>query len=130
MKYLHTGLCSSSEKNADLFFQDVLGLAKSESFVFPAELIKGIFGINSEMKAVNYKAEGIRFEVFIDPSYKARYLSMAHSGLEVENLTEFLKKCEDKRIKVSRTPKGDSFVIFITDPDGNLFEIKEKKPGV
>ena len=45
----------------------------------------------------------------------------------VENLPEFLRKCEQRQFGVVRAPKGASLITFVKDADGNLFEIKEEK---
>ena len=127
MRSMHAGLGASSERNADVFFHELLGLSKHGPAVLPAELCRGVFGINRELTVFNYKAEGIHYEVFIDPAFRGGVPTVVHTCLEVDGLEEFLKRCAEKRICVSRTPKGDSFVIFISDLDGNLYEIKERK---
>jgi catechol 2,3-dioxygenase-like lactoylglutathione lyase family enzyme len=127
MRILHIGLGASSEKNADLFFQGLLGLEKTAPVCLAAELGRGIFAINRELKVINYKGEGIHFEVFIDPLYRPAEQTVIHACLELDDQPGFLKKYSEAGLKVSRTPKGDAFVIFISDRDGNLFEIKQKK---
>jgi catechol 2,3-dioxygenase-like lactoylglutathione lyase family enzyme len=127
MRMLHIGVGAASEKNADLFFRELLGLAKAEPYDLPAELSRSIFAIDRELTIVNYAAEGIRYEVFIDPLYRAPVPSVLHSCLEVDDLAGFLARCGAAGLKVTRTPRGDSFVTFISDFDGNLFEVKEKK---
>jgi len=127
MRMLHIGVGSASEKNADFFFHELLGLAKSEPYILPAELSRDIFAIERELAIINYSAEGIRYEAFIDPLYKAPEPTVLHSCLEVDDLAGLLARCGDAGLKVRRTPRGDSFVTFISDLDGNLFEVKEKK---
>ena len=127
MRILHTGLGASSERNADLFFQELLGLVKAAPVSLSAALCRSIFAINRELRVINYKAEGIHFEVFIDPLYRAPEQTILHTCLEVDDQAGFLKKCGETGLKVSRTPKGDSFVSFISDFDGNPYEIKERK---
>jgi catechol 2,3-dioxygenase-like lactoylglutathione lyase family enzyme len=127
MRILHIGVGASSEKNADLFFQDLLGLEKAVPYSLAAELGRGIFAINRELSVIHYKAESIDYEVFIDPMYQAPQPSVLHSCLEVDDQAGFLERCGAAGFKVNRNPKGDSFVTFISDFDGNLFEVKEKK---
>jgi len=125
MRILHTGLGASCVSNADLFFQQLLGLEKGAPAIVAAELCRAIFAIDRELTIINYTAEGIRFEVFIDPSYRAPEQTVLHSCIEVDDQAEFLQKCAANGLKVSRTPKGNSFVSFVSDLDGNLYEIKE-----
>ena len=127
MNMLHIGVGSASEANADLFFRDLLGLAKSEPYRLPAELGRAIFAIDRGLTIVNYAAEGIRYEAFIDPLYRAPEPTVLHSCLEVDDLAGFLARCAAAGLKVKRTPRGDSFVTFISDLDGNLFEVKGKQ---
>ena len=127
MRMLHVGLGASSERNADLFFQELLGLAKAAPVILPAELGRGIFAIDRELFIINYTAEGIRYEVFIDPLYRAPEPTVLHSCLEVDDLAGFLARCGEAGLKVKRTPRGDSSVTFISDLDGNLYEVKERK---
>jgi|WetSurMetagenome_2_1015567.scaffolds.fasta_scaffold830404_1 catechol 2,3-dioxygenase-like lactoylglutathione lyase family enzyme len=127
MRVLHIGVGSSSERNADLFFRDLLGLAKAEPYGLPVELSRSIFAIDRELTISNYAAEGMRYEVFVDPLYRAPVPSVLHSCLEVDDLAGFLARCGAAGVKVKRTPRGDSFVTFISDLDGNLFEVKGKQ---
>jgi catechol 2,3-dioxygenase-like lactoylglutathione lyase family enzyme len=127
MHILHVGLGASSERNADLFFKELLGLVKDAAVSLAAELGRSIFAINRELRIIHYKAEEIHFEVFIDPLFRAPEQSVLHTCLEVDDQAGFLKKCGAAGLKTSRTPKGDSFVSFISDFDGNSYEIKQKK---
>lgn len=127
MRILHIGVGASSEGNADRFFRDLLGLAKAEPYVLPAGLSRSIFAIERELAVINYSAEGVRCEVFVDPLYRAPAPTVLHSCFEVDDQAGLLERCAAAGLRVSRTPRGDSFVAFVADPDGNLFEIKEKK---
>jgi hypothetical protein len=127
MRIVHLGLGASCERNADLFFQELLGLEKAAPVILAAELCRSIFAINRELKVISYKAAGIHFEVFIDPLYRAPEQTVSHACLEVDDQAGLLKKCSDASLKVNRTARGDSFVSFVSDCDGNLYEIKERK---
>ncbi|HEX7502007.1 MAG TPA: VOC family protein [Acidobacteriota bacterium] len=127
MRIIHIGMGASSEKNADLFFQDLLGLGKAAPVSLASKFSRSIFAIDRELKIIHYTDAAVHFEVFIDPSYKAPEPTVLHSCLEVDDQAGFLKKCAELGLKVNRIPRGDSFIIFITDLDGNLFEVKGKK---
>jgi len=127
MRLLHVGLGAASESNADLFFQRLLGLEKGAPVVLSAALCRSIFAVDRELKLIHYRAEGIHFEVFIDPLYRAPERTVLHACLEVNDPAGFLKKCGEAGLKVSRTPRGDASVTFVSDLDGNLFEVKERK---
>jgi catechol 2,3-dioxygenase-like lactoylglutathione lyase family enzyme len=127
MRILHIGVGASSEKNADLFFQDLLGLGKAAAVTLAAKLSRSIFAVDRELKIIHYTDDAVHFEVFIDPSYKAPAPTVLHSCLEVDDQAGLLARCAELGLKVSRTPRGDAFIIFISDLDGNLFEVKGKK---
>jgi catechol 2,3-dioxygenase-like lactoylglutathione lyase family enzyme len=46
--------------------------------------------------------------------------------LEVGDAEALLGRCGEAGLKVRKAPRGDSFVVFVEDEDGNLFEIKQK----
>ena len=60
----HVALTCSSEEKADKFYQDLLGLQKSEPKIIPPALSKALFDINSELKIINYLDENLHFEIF------------------------------------------------------------------
>jgi catechol 2,3-dioxygenase-like lactoylglutathione lyase family enzyme len=125
MEILHVGLVASSEENADRFFKDVLGLEKSEPKILDEKLTRAIFGFNQELLMIRYQTESGFYEIFVQPGYQAPQNQVAHSCLKVDNLTGFVEKCRHAGVKVNEVPKGSSVVTFISDFDGNLFEMKE-----
>ena len=124
----HVALASSSEENADRFFGGLLGLKKAEPKILPASLSQGLFGIDAELKVINYANDRCRFEIFILPG--GRTLNEAarveHVCLEIDGLEEFLKRCGRLSLRIIRVPKGDSLLTFVADDDGHLFELKER----
>ena len=51
---------------------------------------------------------------------------IAHSCIQVNNLKDFISKCKNAHLKVTEVQKETgSIVTFISDYDGNLFEVKE-----
>jgi catechol 2,3-dioxygenase-like lactoylglutathione lyase family enzyme len=120
----HVALTSSSEKNADTFYADLLGLTKSEPKALPLDLSKAIFNLDRKLVMINYHDEQVHFEIFITPSRGKNCPKIEHTCLEVDNLQEFLEKCRRLNLDIARIPKGDKTLTFIKDFDGNLFEIK------
>lgn len=126
MKIRHYGLACSCEETADRFYEKLLGLKKSESEAVPAVLSETFFGIPGDLTFVHYSGEGIDFEVFFHQTGRPPAGSIAHVCLEVEGLESFLQRCRATDIPVIRAPRGDQWITFIRDYDGNLFEIKEE----
>ena len=125
MKLIHTGLAASSEEKADRFFIDILGLEKSEPKIIDKKLSHALFGINDELLMTHYQGEAVDYEIFIYQEYKAHEKQIAHSCIKVTDLEKIVNKCKDAGLKVIEVPKGSVVVTFISDYDGNLFEVKE-----
>jgi catechol 2,3-dioxygenase-like lactoylglutathione lyase family enzyme len=124
MKALHYGLACSSEDTADRFYEKFLGLKKSEPKNIPAALCQPLFGISSDLTVINYAGGGVHFEIFIHPSPRPSCGSPTHVCLEVETLDTFIERGQAMGVPVIRVAKGDGWITFIQDYDGNLLEIK------
>ena len=125
MKIIHTGIAASSEEKADRFFIDILGLEKSMPKTLDKKLAQAIFGINSELLIIHYQGENVHYEILVYKEYKAPEKQIAHSCIQVIELINFVNKCRDAGLKVVEVPKDSVVVTFISDYDGNLFEVKE-----
>lgn len=128
MKVRHYGLACRSEQTADRFYEKFLGLKKSEPKTVSAALCKAVFGLARDLAVLNYAGEGVSFEVFVHEGEPSAARSPNHICLEVENLEAFLERCRTMDVPVIRVPRGEQWITFIRDFDGNLFEIKEVKP--
>jgi catechol 2,3-dioxygenase-like lactoylglutathione lyase family enzyme len=125
VKMQHVALVCSSEKNADQFYMELLGLEKSVPKILSTELVRAIFNIKSEMTVINYIGEKVRFEIFIaDPGNARDAIPLPHVCLEVKAIDSLVEKCRTMGFEVILAPKGDRILTFILDHDRNLFEIK------
>jgi len=124
MRVRHYGLACRSEETADRFYEELLGLKKSERKTVPAALAEPLFGLSRDLEVLNYADEGVHFEVFIQEREPSVVVSPAHICLEVEDFDAFLERCRALNVPVSRAPRGDRWITFVQDYDGNLFEIK------
>ena len=121
----HVALVCSSEKNADRFYMELLGLEKSVPKILSAELVRAIFNIESEMTVINYAGEKVRFEIFIaDQGNAPDAIPLPHVCLEVKEIDKLVEKCRAMGFEVILAPKGERILTFILDHDRNLFEIK------
>ena len=75
---------------------------------------------------INYSNESLCFEIFIDDGHPGKIHPIEHVLLEVEDLADFLERCRRAQASIRTIPRGDSALIFVSDEDNNLFEIKEK----
>ncbi len=125
MKIIHSGLAASSEENADRFFIGILGLEKSIPKILDKNLAQAIFGINNELLIIHYQGGAVHYEILVYQDYKAPEKQIAHSCIQVTDLIHIVNTCRDAGLKVVEVPKGQVVVTFVSDYDGNLFELKE-----
>jgi len=120
----HVALECSSEEAADKFYETLLGLRKMPSKIIPSALSKKIFNLDIEYKVTIYMDDNIQFEIFVSNQKRHEHRKVEHVCLEVDELESFLKKCKALEVKILQIPRGESYLTFISDYDGNLFEIK------
>ena len=120
----HVALTCSSEEKSDKFYKSLLELQKSESKIIPPALSKALFDIDTELKIINYRNESLHFEIFFTGHNNSSIRRIEHVCLEVDDLDVFLEKCRTLQVKVVQVPKEEKLLTFISDDDGNLFEIK------
>ena len=119
----HVALVCRSEENADRFYKDLLGLKKQEPKTIPASLSAAIFHIESEFTLINYIGDRCHFEIFLSDRAPGDTRPIDHTCLDVGDLSAFIEKCRDLEVTVIQAPKGEKILTFVTDYDGNLFEI-------
>ena len=125
MRLHHVGLVCSSQERADRFYEDILGLEKIKTLELTEDFTEQIFHTSQRCLMIFYGNEGLAVEVFVPEEPPARKAPFEHICLEVKERDAFLKKCQDNGLEVRRIPKGDTFLAFVADFDGNLFEVKE-----
>lgn len=122
----HVALVCGSEDKCNTFYGQLLGLTKTDSKILPRELSRQIFELDSELKIINYAGDDIHFEIFIAGRKSLDHKRIEHVCIEIEEMESFFERCQSLGVKVLKIPKGDKLLVFITDYDGNLFEIKAK----
>ncbi len=126
MRLHHAALVSSSETNADKFYEDVLKLKKIKTTVLKRELALSIFKIDAECSLLLYGNDNFAIEVFVPNRIPFNKEPFRHLCLEVEDREEFLARCRSAGLDINLVPRGDTQICFVQDLDGNLFEVKQK----
>ncbi len=126
MDFIHAGLAASSEEKADRFYAGILGLEKSLPKTLNKDLAQNIFGIDDELLILNYRDKNVHYEILVYQDYKAPEKQIAHTCIQAAGLKDIVNKCSGVGLKVVQIPKGDIVLTFISDYDGNLFELKEQ----
>ena len=125
MKLNHTSVVCSSEEKAERFYGEILGLERVKDFVLDEDLTRAIFDREGECRIIGYGSEEFTIEVFIPsrtPEEARR--PFVHICLEADDPEKLLSSCRKEGLEVRRVPRGEKEVCFVSDPDGNLFEIK------
>ena len=123
----HTALVCASEKNADRFYKQLLGLNKEKPKILPQSLSMAIFNVAAELKIINYTGEGAHFEIFIYTDKGCRTKQIEHTCIEVNDRKAFFEACREHELDVNRVQKGEKTLLFVNDFDGNLFEVKNRQ---
>ena len=124
----HAGLCCRTAENADRFYGGVLGLENRGTKSVPAALARALFGLDRDLTVRIFSNERLYLEIFIlEGPGPAAAPPPAHLCVETDDLARFLERCRSYGVPVVRAPKGDAWLTFIRDDDGNLFEVKEAK---
>ena len=125
MKLHHVAVICSSEENSDHFYGRGLGLEKIKKYTLSSDLAEQIFNTPYECQIIFYANKDLAVEVFIPTTSAEKVPHFVHLCLEIEKREQFIGRCQSLGIAVNRVQKGESFLYFIEDVDGNLFEIKE-----
>ncbi len=125
MKMRHVALHCERPENCDRFYKDLLGFKETGSKTVSADLMERIFGLSVCHMIRYYAVSGCDLEIFIGPRPAAESRGVAHLCIDVGKREPFLDKCRRFGVEILRIPKPDGTdLIFITDFDGNRFEIK------
>jgi len=125
MKLLHAALVCETREKSDRFYRALLGLEEMGTKTVSADLMHRLFGVDTPYTLVLYGNADFCLEIFIGPRPAPRPAGVEHLCLEVENPAAFLETCARSNVSILRIPKPDGTdLVFITDFDGNRFEIK------
>lgn len=124
-KIIHVALTYNDKKQADIFFNKILGITLEKEYTLTKELSKSIFGINEEVLILVYSNKNSYFEIFITDKKVINFYN--HICIEISNYDDFINHCKQNNITPIFVKKGLKTLTFIRDFAGNLFEIKEKR---
>ncbi len=128
MRLEHAALVCGSQKKAETFYQGILGLRKAKSQTLDREMAKKIFDQPFACDITLYKNQDLAVEVFVPHGeVEIRPGGFSHLCLKVDDREAFMEACRDAGLEVRRIPRGDGFLVFVKDFDGNLFEIKGRE---
>ncbi len=129
MKLNHIALVCTSQENARIFYQKILGLENLYSFVVPKVLSKEIFGFDKDIKILKLGNKNLTLEIFLVDKKHLSQSTFEHVCIEVDDRENLIKRCKEENLKIIKIEREKGFTLFIRDFDRNFFEIKEKTSG-
>ena len=126
----HIGLFAENPASLIDFYVDTLGFERGEVRDVSAELMRPIFGLDADAVMTKLLYGEVTIEVFdfpgIAPDTRSdRTPGLNHWGLNVEDKAAFCDAAEARGAEIIRVPRGDRFILFIRDPEGNRIEVFE-----
>ena len=126
----HIGIFTNNSKKLLSFYTKKLGFKNENESILPKRIIKSIFGISFDCKFIKLVSGNMMIEIFEPLSARMRKrinksMGYNHWGYCVADKIQFVKKLKRKGVNIIEVKRNDHVVYFITDPDGNLIEIRE-----
>ena len=118
----HIGIVNRDKKQAELFYEEFLGLEKIREFTVPKELSYQLFLIPEDIKVIVFEKDDVKIEVFILKEFTP--VNISHSCLYLKNFSKILKRAEKYGVEIIKGKTKEKTIYFIKDFSGNLFEIK------
>ncbi len=113
------------EENARFIMEGVLKLKLKKEFSLNKNLSQEIFGIKEDYIVKIYELNNADIEVFIGKKFPCTGLFHIAIGMPPEEREEIVKTARSFGLKVFEKERaGKDKLVFITDPEGNLFELK------
>ena len=120
-KITHIALTYENKKDAEIFFNKILGLKLTKSFTLSEKLTENLFGVKEEIEVDVYSNDSSNFEIFYSKRKNIHFFD--HTCIKLSNKEDFIKKCKDNKINPIFIKKGIKTLLFVRDFAGNLFEI-------
>ncbi len=125
MKLLHAAVQFEREENATFFFEGILKAVEKREFTLNESLAQEIFGIREKYMVKIYEFENADIEIFIGKKFRCVGLFHIAIGMPFKTREEIIKTARSFGLKVYEKERtGKDKLVFITDPEGNLYELK------
>ncbi len=125
MELNHIALTVTGHQEITDFYQDILGFQTMRVFELEEQLSEKIFGIPSDVAIAVLTRDELTLEIFISKTPVKP--GFAHICLNVRNRDEIIRKAKALGYRIVSIDRGSYDLIFISDKNGNLFELKEIK---
>ncbi len=120
----HVAVWNSNEKNAYLFYRDIIGFEYLYEFHATKKVVEDIFALKQPMNILVFGNKETKIEIFINDIKPYPRHPVNHICFEVEDALAVYRKTEKMGLPRKIIKRERHEIIFIKDFDGNLFEIK------
>ena len=127
----HVGLFTANAGRLVSFYTHKLGFQKTKEQTLPRDMTRAIFGVAAECRFLRLMSGEAMIEIF-EPR-RGRVMKrrnsaagINHFGLLVTDRDAFLKRLREKKVPVLEIDRNGRSTHFISDPDGNRIEIRQK----
>ena len=125
MELNHIALTVTDHQEVIDFYQDILGFQTMRVFELEEQLSDKIFGIKTDVAVAVLTRDELTLEIFISKTPLKH--GFGHICLNVKKRDEIIRKAKALKYKIVSIDRGTYDLIFISDKNGNLFELKEIK---
>jgi len=123
---LHAAVTFRSETLTRRIFEDLFGLSTIKEIDAGAELCSALFGIDRDARIIQYEAGDSAIEVFVDPQAALVGSTFDHICIDVLDREAFLDRAAAMGLEVRRFATGAKELIFMRDPEGHFYEVKQR----
>ena len=123
MNLEHVALSIRDRDEIEGFYQDILGMKLIRSFQLDKILAFDIFGMAENPEVFLLEKDQVQFEIFLSP--KRHPHGFDHICISTAGRDEIMKKARESSYRVFRQKRDHSDLVFISDKNGNTFEVKK-----
>ncbi len=121
----HVALPVTDLNQAHHFYGDLLGLKQLWRFILKADDAASVYGINQDCHFVTYGCgDEPCLELFSWPGLSVTHGAGHHFCLLVQDRDQLLKRLEKEPWPCRILEREGKSIVFISDPDGYLVELK------
>lgn len=119
----HIALTIRDVEEIDNFYNKLLGCNLEKKFKINSELSFQIFNIKRETEVFLVRKENLFFELFLYP--ETVKLAYSHVCINVPEREKLVRLAGKENYKVKRIARDIHDLLFISDKNNNIFELKE-----
>jgi hypothetical protein len=113
------------KSDLDDFYRDILKTEIAEQALLKEETAEQLFGVPQPVKVHYAKGEGYELELFC---YRKTFIpTFRHICIESKRARDIYHSSLEKGYRAVKRKNGDRVSYFITDSNGNMFELKANR---